>query len=243
MNTKTRTKAGYRRVLELVVAALILIGVPALTTTPASASTPDPAIWIGSPVYGSWPSTAGCAGAVYPSASCSLPTVHHIAYATSYNWGTGLNDWAADLQSVTANSTPVRVYAAPVYSGYVVSARVDRVAAACASGVITDGGYQVQVGFYVGGLKVGSATYAHINPTVYAGQWIPRWGATVGYVGAYNWSSCWQGVHVHVELSSRHNYSCFSAIFTRYPGARIYESNFVGYIGGYYASGPRSQCA
>jgi hypothetical protein len=218
-----------------------MIATIALGGTGVSASTPDPAVWIGSPVNGTWPNTAGCAGAGYPSDACSLPTVHHTVYSSSFDWGTTINDWAADDQGVPAGRR-VMLYAAPVNGGYTVSAHVDAVGAACASGRISDGGYRITIGIYAGSTKIGTVTYAHVNPSVSAGQWINRWGTQVGTVGSYNWTSCWQGAHVHLEMANRHNYSCFSNIFTRYPGAQLSETNFQGYLGGSYASAPRRAC-
>lgn len=212
------------------------------TADSAAASTPDPAVWVGSPVSGAWPNTDGCSGASYPSSACSLPTVHHAVYQSSFDWGSGLSDWAADDQGVSPGQR-VMLYVAPVGSGYNPITRIDTVAPACASGNPADGGYRVTVGVWVGATKIGTVTYAHINPWVSQGQTVPRWGTQLGTVGSYNWSRCWQGSHVHIEMTSRHNYSCFSNIFTRYPGARLSETNFQGYLGGSYASGPRQACA
>jgi hypothetical protein len=61
------------------------------------------------------------------------------------------------------------LYAAPVNSGYAVSAHIDTVGPACASGRISDG-YRVTVGIYADSMKIGTVTYAHINPSVSAGQ-------------------------------------------------------------------------
>jgi hypothetical protein len=230
------------RKLTAAAAVIMAAMVPALLSMPpAAASTPDPAVWIGSPVNGTWPNKAGCPGATYPSDSCSLPTVHHIVYYSTFDWGTGIDDWAADDQGVTPGER-VMLYAAPVNSGYTVSAHIDTVGPACASGRISDGGYRVTVGIYAGSTKIGTVTYAHIKPSVSAGQWVPRWGARIGSVGSYTWSSCWQGPHVHIEMSNRHNYSCFSNIFLKYPGAKLSETNFQGYLGGGYASGSRRAC-
>ncbi|MGO4341547.1 hypothetical protein [Pedococcus sp. 2YAF34] len=240
-------RARPPRVVKRLAAAVISCG---LLLTPvlvnpglAAASTPDPAVWVGSPVNGRWPNRDDCAGAVFPSDLCSLPTVHHAVYPSSFDWGTSWGgDWAADDQGVYAGER-VMLYAAPVNSGYNPTAHVDTVGPACRSGVIAYGGYRVTIGIYVGSTKIGTVTYAHINPTVYQGQWISRWGSRIGTVGSYTSNSCWAGPHVHVEMTSRHNYSCFSNIFTRYPGANLWESNFQGYLGGYYAGGPRQACA
>jgi hypothetical protein len=213
-------------------------------SVPATASTPDPAVWVGSPGNGNWPNTAGCAGATYPSESCSLPTVHHIVYSSTFDWGTTIDDWAADDQGVVPGER-VMLYAAPVNSGYTVSAHIDIVGPACKSLQISDGGYRVTVGIYAGSTKIGTVTYAHINPTVSQGQWVSRWGTKIGTVGSgYNTKDgCWTAPHVHIEMASRHNYSCFSNIFVKYPGAKLSETNFQGYLGGNYASGPRHACA
>jgi hypothetical protein len=217
-----------------------------LSAAPATASTPDPAVWVGSPVNGTWPNTAGCAGATYPSppnGDCSLPTVHHITYYSTFDWGTTIDDWASDDQGVVPGER-VMLYAAPVNSGYTVSAHIDAVGPACASLLISDGGYRVTVGIYAGSTKIGTVTYAHINPTVSQGQWVSRWGTQIGTVGSgYNTrDKCWTAPHVHIEMASRHNYSCFSKIFLKYPGVRLSETNFQGYLGGDYASGPRRAC-
>jgi len=171
-----------------------------------------------------------------------LPTVHHIEFYSSFDWGTGIDDWAADDQGVVQNE-PVMLFAAPVNGGYTVSAHIDTVGPACASGVISQGGYRVTVGIYAGSTKIGTVTYAHINPLVSAGQWVSRWGTEIGTVGGkYTVGACWTGVHVHIEMANRHNYSCFSNIFVKYPGAKLTQTNFQGYLGGDYASGPRQAC-
>jgi hypothetical protein len=243
------TPGGFRnrrlaRALKAVAALACVIAPVVATTESASASTPDPSAWVGSPITGTWPDSQGCAGAGYPSTTCSLPWVHHVTYTSVYDWGTGANDWAADLQGVVPNATPVVFYAAPQNTAQSLSARVEAVAPACGSGRISDGGYRVQVGMYINGVKIGTATYAHINPTVAAGQWINRWGTRIGTVGNYNLNDsnkCWTGAHVHVELSSRHNYSCYSGVFQGTPW-RIGEHDFIGFVGGNYAGGPRQRC-
>jgi hypothetical protein len=241
---RTRLRVRLLALMSFITCVVAAVGI---TPGAASASTPDPAAWVGSPINGAWPDTNGCAGAAYPSSNCSLPWVHHITYATSYDWGSGVNDWAADLQRVNAGQR-VMLYAAPQNGGYDVAARVDKVQPACApllgesySSQINRGGYQVQVGLYVNGTKIGSATYAHINPSVSQGQWVARWGSQLGVVGSYTYGGCWQGAHVHVELSSRHNYACYSNVFRGIPWG-IAETNFIGFVGGSYASGPRQAC-
>jgi murein DD-endopeptidase MepM/ murein hydrolase activator NlpD len=128
------------------------------------------------------------------------------------------------------------VYAAPQNSALPVKAIVDRVAPACSSGAPADGGYAVTVGFYTSGTRVGSATYAHINPTVSVGMTISRRGTKVGTVGSYRYNTCWQGPHLHFQLYSEHNYACYSR--TWQPRNWVNPSNFLGFTGGNVASGP-----
>jgi hypothetical protein len=227
--------------VSLLLVAGIAGGEVITTADPAAASTPDPAVWIGSPVNGTWPNTDGCAGATFPSADCSLPTTHHTVYSSAFDWGWTVSDWAADDQGVAPGQRVV-LYAAPVNGGYTVSAHVDQIGPACGSGVIAYGGYRVTVGIYANSTKIGTVTYAHIQPAVSQGQWIGRWGTTVGYVGSYTRNGCWGGAHVHIEMANRHNYSCFSNVFVRWPGARLSETNFQGFLGGAYAYGPRRAC-
>src|SRR5262249_52473514 len=89
-----------RKLITIAGIAVSPLALGLLSTAPASASTPDPAVWIGSPINGHWPTATGCAGAIYPSDSCSLPTVHHTVYYSSFDWGTTVDDWAADDQGV-----------------------------------------------------------------------------------------------------------------------------------------------
>jgi len=185
-------------------------------TSPASAA--EPAVWIGSPLSATWPTGS------------SLPTQHHIVYG---------GDWSADLQSVSVGA-PVLLYAAPQNGTTPVNAVVEVVRPACASGVVADGGYRVTVGLFTGGTKIGTATYAHINPSVSQGATISRWNTQLGVVGNYRSSSCWRGPHVHVELFSQHNYACYNRGWA--PGQAMSPTNFIGFIGGAFASGPRAAC-
>jgi hypothetical protein len=163
--------------------------------------------------------------------------VHHIVYTNPV--GGYLDDWAGDLQGVTAG-TGVYLYAAPNDTSIPVSARVETVGPACASGSPADGGYRVTVALYSGSTRIGTVTYAHIQPSVSQGATISRWGTLLGTVGSYRWSSCWQGVHVHVEMSSQHHYSCFNRGWS--PGQKVNPTNFIGFIGGNYASDRRQAC-
>lgn len=214
---------------------------PPLPPPPPAPSSGDTRIWVGAPFGGTWvPITSDCPGATWPS-PCSLPAVHHWLSSAAAPIG----DWAADLGAPAG--TAATVYAAPQNSAMPVKAIVDRVAPACGSGNVADGGYAVTVAFYTNGTRVGSATYAHINPTVSAGATISRWGTKLGTVGQYRYllgngsrNGCWQGPHLHFQLYSEHNYACYNRNWS--PGNWMSASNFLGFTGGNVASGPRRAC-
>lgn len=211
-----------------------LAGQPPIAGIPmcgGATSTGAPLVWIGSPFRGTWPNAAGCAGAWFPSSNCSLPYVHHTPYG---------GDWGADLQNV-AVGTPVVLYAAPHNSAVQVSAQVEFVRAACANGSIPSGGYRVTIAFYSGSTRIGTVIYSHINPSVREGAWISRWGTQLGTVGRYTSGGCWTAPHSHVELYSQRNYACYNRGWA--PGQWMNPSNFIGFIGGNVASGPRRACA
>lgn len=197
-------------------------GSTAPAPTPASEA---PKVWVGSPINGTWdlPASRGGDG----------PTVHHwIASATDQG------DFAVDL--ITGAGQAVYLYAAPQDGAVPVTAKVDQIGSACLGG---GGGSFVTVGLYTGSLRIGSATYAHIQPSVGVGQTLPRWGALVGYVGSgypIN-SACWTGSHVHFQLYSNRHYACFNRGYTL--GYPISRTNFLGFTGGNVASAPRSACA
>ena len=211
---------------------------PCSSSTPAPAPAPLPSsdgdsVWIGSPFRGTWPDASGCSGATFPSYSCSLPSVHWwLANAPR-------GDWGVDLQGVGAG-TAVNLYAAPRDSNVPVTAKVDTVGAACSSGVIADGGYRVTVGLFVRGTRIGSVTYAHVNPSVSAGQTLNRWGQQIGTVGSYRSNNCWRGAHVHFQSYAQSGNSCYNRSLT--PSQAMNPSNFMGFVTGRYASGPRSAC-
>lgn len=229
--------------LVVAVLAATLFALPMQSASANSVSTP---IWVGAPFQGAWPGSARWTG--------SLPDRHvpvHTVSGYSYK-----HDWAIDYYAVAG--TAVRVYAAPKNGalGSRVTARVLLVRSACASQVIANGGYQVQVGFFDGTVRVGSVTYTHVNPDFngngrtdtadvnYRGS-ISRWGGYIGKVGQYTRNSCWDvsqasGHHVHMEFANVKNYSCYR------PGvpqnATLKASEYMGYLGGAYASGTRKAC-
>jgi len=194
----------------------LLLSVSSASAESSPVSAANPAVWVGSPLSATWPT------------GTSLPSQHHRPYN---------GDWSADLQSVSVNA-PVVLYAAPQDSSVAIRTVVETVRAACASGVIPQGGHRVTVAFYAGSTKIGTATYAHINPSVAQGATISRWGTTLGTVGTYTSNSCWDGRHVHFEMYAQSNYACYNRGWT--PGQRMSPTNFVGFTG---APSPRALAA
>ena len=222
------------RVLAVVLAVLTsLVGV-----TNAHAGPPRTPVWVGSALDGTWPGADGCAGARYPSATCSLPTAHH-----TFAWGGERyrGDFGIDQQSVGAGAG-VTLYAAPQNSNLnnQIRAVVQEVQLACGSRNAADGGHAVTVAIYHGATKIGTIAYVHVNPRVRRGQTINRWGTVIGTVGSYRRNACWNGVHLHMELLSMTNYACFNKGWK--PGQRMRKTNFVGFLGGSFASAPRRAC-
>lgn len=222
------------RVLAVIVAVLASL----MDATSADAGPPRTPVWVGSGLDGTWPGADGCAGARYPSASCSLPAAHH-----TFAWGGERykGDFAFDQQSVTAG-VGVTLYAAPQNSNLnnQIRAVVQDVQLACRSRNAADGGYAVTVAIYHGATKIGTIAYVHVDPRVTRGQTINRWRTVIGTVGSYRRGGCWNGVHLHMELMSMTNYACFNKGWK--PGQRMRKTNFVGYLGGSFASAPRSAC-
>jgi hypothetical protein len=204
----------------------------------AHAGPPRTPVWVGSALDGTWPGADGCAGARYPSANCSLPTAHH-----TFAWGGERfpGDFGIDQQSVSPGMA-VSVFAAPQDPNLnnQIRAVVQDVQLACRSRRPADGGHTVTVAIYHGSTKIGTIAYVHVDPRVSRGQTINRWGAVIGTVGSYRSNGCWSGVHLHMELMSMTNYACFNKGWR--PGQRMRRTNFVGYIGGAFASAPRRAC-
>lgn len=239
-----RAADRYRVLAPIVCAALLVLGL--LVAGPvqdASAATARTSVWIGSPTTSTWPNADGCAGATYPSAKCSLPSVHH-----TFNYGDPYpGDVGWDQQRV-ASGQEVRLYAAPNNTAYnnQVTAHVLRVVPACAaitgesaSARIARGGYAVVVEIRHNGTPIGTIKYVHVQPAVGVGQ-VARWGALIGRVGSYTPNRCWGGLHLHVELLNYANYACYNKSWK--PGQQTYATNFVGFIGGAYATSPRRAC-
>ncbi|WP_157467389.1 hypothetical protein [Frankia sp. QA3] len=197
--------------------ALVVVLVGLLIPGTAAAAVPDPEVWAGSPVAGSWNTDAA--------------THHWLANAADQG------DWATDI--AVGAGTPVAVYVAPQNGGYDVATRVDQIGAACRAG---DGASFVTVGIYTNGVRVGSITYGHVRPGVQAGQWVGRWGAVIGTVadGLPYDANCWTGPHVHLQMFNVHNYSCFNRGYgTNY---HVDATNFVGFSGGRRVGGAGQAC-
>lgn len=233
--SRARRAAGVLFVTTGVV-ALTAAGSVATAGT-AEASPPTPAAWFGSPLAATWPTEDGCAGATYPSDTCSLPATHHIVYLSANG---EVGDWAADLQNVEAGQQ-VKLYVAPQDPGTPITTRVERIDSACSPGGASAGSVVV-VGIFSGETKIGAVAFAHIeqDPGLRVGAEVGRWDTPIGTVGSYAESTCWTGVHLHVEMVSQSNYACFNKGW--HPGQPMKPTNFIGFVGGNYANGPRQPC-
>jgi len=194
-----------------------------------------PAIWIGSPVNGTWG---------VPGNWSTVPPKHHRLYKVLPT-----SDWTVDLSSIPSSDRAVYTYAAPQNSTYNsrVSARILQIVDdnACRYG---GGGDFVTVGFYFDSTLIGRATYAHLDrdPSLYVGKWIPRWGGYLGQVAilggaATGGSDCWTGPHVHFEMRSEKHYACWNRGYTS-PGYGIRRTNFLGFIGGALSTTSATPC-
>jgi Protein of unknown function (DUF2673) len=208
-----------RPILAAIGAAVPIFASTMAATQPASASTiVDREVWIGSPVNGTWTSDA---------------YTHHYL-----DLDPDVGDWAGDIG--TAAGQQVIVYVAPQTSGYIVTTRVDHIGPGCGGGA--NGARFVNVGIYVNNVRIGSVSYAHLNPSVREGQWISRWGSVVGTVagGLPVNQACWTGPHVHMQSYNVHNWSCFNRGYR--IGSSLARTNFVSFVGGHRVSGSRQAC-
>ena len=212
----------------VIAAATTVVATTALFTVDlpvASAATP-PAIWVGSPVTGTW----GLRG----DASTTPAGGHHLLARVSPP-----NDWAVDLTNTGSGSgAPVRLYVAPSNSAYNsrVTTRISQIVdnAACRSG---GGGDLVTVAIRFDGTTVGQMTVAHIDRAsgLRVGQSVNRWGTTLGNVArlsgsATGGSACWTGPHAHTELRASTNYACWNRSYA--AGQGLSRSNFIGFVTG-----------
>lgn len=230
--------------------AMIAVGLLAAALAPASPAgalgSATTAVWVGAPYQGTYAGTNG-------RPTSSLPGRHTPVYSVpGYSY---VHDWAMDFYAPAG--TAVRVYAAPKNSAYnsTVTAQVLSVRPACRSGIISYGGYVVFVGVFHEGVRVGDIAYAHVNPDFnrdgvtnsadinYRGS-ISRWGGYIGQIGKYTRNSCWDvgttaGHHLHLEFANVKNYACYRNLPA---GSVIKASEYMGYLGGAYASGPNRPC-
>lgn len=217
-----RGRAHRWRTLVVAVAALGLLG--ALTAAPASAYT-SPAIWVGSPVKGTWGVKGD--GSTVPAGG------HHRLHKAS-----PANDWSVDLSSIPNDDRGVYLYVAPSNSTYnnKVTTKVLQIVddQACRYG---GGGDLVTIGVYYNGTLYGRVTYAHIDrvSTLKVGQTVGRWGTKLGNASnltpkTSGGSGCWTGRHVHFEMRAETQYSCWNKGYK--TGQGLSRTNFVGFISG-----------
>ena len=182
-----------------------------------------PESWVGSPVK----------GIVDQRLPVSPPSRHHFLGSNPEH------DFAFDVAA--SAQTPVKVYVAPQNSGYSITVKVDRIGVICGSAA--RGGNFVTVGIYADGVRTGSVTYGHVQPSVSVGQSISRWGGRVGTIrgGLPYDKSCWSGPHVHLEAWTAGTYaSCYNGGYGH--EARINETNFFAFVGGTRATSARQRC-
>jgi hypothetical protein len=213
-----------RALAAAVVAVAMLAGL--YLVAPARADAAPPAIWVGSPVNGTW----GVAG----DGSTTPAGGHHKLVKAS-----PANDWAVDLSRTgTGTGAPVRLYVAPSNSAYNnrVTTRISQIIDnnACRLG---GGGDLVTVTIRFDGVVVGQVTYAHLDRTASlgVGQTVSRWGTQLGTVSALSGtatggSNCWTGPHVHTELRATTNYACWNRGYR--TGQALSRSNFIGFVTG-----------
>jgi hypothetical protein len=211
-----------------IVTVAVVSGILALA--PMADAYTSPAIWVGSPVPGSW-------GVPGDWSTTPGGGHHHLVKASPQA------DWAGDLP--TNAGTAVYLYVAPSNSAYndSVTARVSQIVDgnACANG---GGADFVNVAIYYNGSLYGQALYAHINrdPSLYIGKPIARWGTYLGSVAylsgsATGGSSCWTGPHVHFEMEAFTQYACWNRGYS-YAGYPISPTNFLGFVSGPLATYP-----
>ena len=190
---------------------------PAPNSTRAPNSTPVPlTAWVGSPVSG---------GVWAPLDGTQLPANHHTPrYKDTPNYR---GDWSVDIDADAPD--PVAVYAAPKY-GQRLTASVSKIGDACPDP--KEGGKRVHVDFALDRKFIGTVVYSHLTPksNLKEGSSVKVWGGTIGtvYDGDVE-GSCWSGTHVHVELYSKQEKSCWSKEWRQ--GGRVGLHDFIGFLG------------
>ncbi|MBS44154.1 MAG: hypothetical protein CMH83_13515 [Nocardioides sp.] len=218
-----RAQAAFRAVGVILATAMVMVGLQAAAPRNAAATT-TPAIWVGSPIRGTW----GVPGDTSTTPGCC--PAHHMLFKASPR-----NDWSVDLSSIPSGDDRVLLYAAPSDGRLAsrVSARVLQLIDdnACRYG---GGGDLVTVGIYFDNVLRGRVTFAHVarNPALRVNGTISRWGGWIGNVdrGIRRDPACWTGPHVHFEMRAEREYSCWNKGLR--TGNGLSRSNFLGFITG-----------
>lgn len=219
---------SLKRLLVSGVVAILAVGTAvSVAPTSASAAAARQRVWAGSPVTGR-----------YDSGPPSPPSEHHFLAnaADRGNWALDIGGFSDKLKT-----QDVKVYVAPHDGEPNVITKVDQIGAACTAG--RDGAKFVTVGIYQSnGARIGSITYAHINPSVSVGTRVDRWGGKVGKVATNltKNSACWTAEHVHVQMFSTVNKACYNGTYRHEQPMN--PSNFIGRTGGNVASADKQAC-
>lgn len=234
------------RALAMLVLAIVMLLVLFPVPPANAAGSAETKVWVGAPFKGAYAGTNG-------RPATSLPG-KHPAYFTvpGYSYK---HDWSMDFYALAG--TDVYLYAAPKNSNLnsQITAKVLAVRPGCASGRVGDGGYVVFVGIFHSGVRIGDISYMHVNPdfnkdgvtntqdTSFRGS-LPRWGGYIGKVGKYTNNTCWavsttSGHHLHLEFANVKNYSCYRNLAA---GSVIARGEYMGYLGGAFATKVNSSC-
>lgn len=184
-------------------------------------------VWLGAPF--STTMHPKCASDAKPQ-QCPFPFKHWINYG---------GHWSVDLPKMAYSD--VRLYLAPQHSRDSVTAEVEKVTQSCNQN--REGGQTVRVAVFVNGKQTGTVAYTHVNTTLKMGNKINRWGGKVGtiFTTTKPHELCWTGAHLHLEVSSKVDYSCYNKGIV--PLAKFNETNFIGFVSGSRASGQRKACS
>ena len=136
--------------------------------------------------------------------------------------------------------TKVYLYAAPQVAGTSITAKVDKVGVPvrsprqCGLAVVDRSAHRLDALARSAGDVANRPTLDHRRKVGSIG--------TVG--GGYAVSSCWRGVHLHVEMGNAHNFSCYNGGFHfGHPwGDTIHRTNFIGFVGGQRTTASRQPC-